>query len=125
MTNKTRKTIAIINTSIVALMLGGGAIAKLVKVEKIVRDFTRLGVADYIQILGASELLMLVLLMYPKTMRFGYLLLCGYLGGAMAVHLSHNDGLLLPVLPLVFITLSVFLRDRKFFALGTENFIND
>ena len=124
MTNKTRKTITIINTSIVTLMLGGGAIAKIIKVEKVVEDFTKLGVGDYVQILGITELILLALLLNSKTMRYGYLLLCGYFGGAIATHISHGDNPLMPIVPLIFVTLSVVLRDRKFFSAKTNQFIN-
>jgi hypothetical protein len=124
MTNKVRKAATIVVDIIVLLMVGGGAVAKIIKVPKIVSDFTKLGVGDYTQMLGFTELILLGLLLYPKTMRFGYFLMCGYFGGAIATHLSHADNPFLPVPPLLFATISVILRDRKFFTPTSGEFIN-
>jgi hypothetical protein len=104
-------------------MLGGGAIAKILKIEKIKDDFTRLGVGEYTQMLGVAELILLFLLLYPKTMRVGFFLICCYFGGAMATHLSHQDMFLQPAVPLFFIWLHVFLRDKYLFKPPTDRFI--
>jgi hypothetical protein len=104
-------------------MVGGGAIAKVLKVEKITNDFTRLGVGAYTQMLGVTELMILGLLLYPRTMRIGFFLSCGYFGGAMATHLSHQDMFLLPAVPLFFICLNVFLRDKLLFKTSSDQFI--
>ena len=124
MTNKTRKTATIVVDVVVLLMVAGGALIKILKVQKIVADFTKLGVGSYTQILGFTEIALLVLLLYPKTMRFGYFLLCGYFGGAIATHISHGDNPVTPIIPLLFVTLSVILRDRKFFMPTSGEFIN-
>ncbi|MDP9048090.1 MAG: DoxX family protein, partial [Bacteroidota bacterium] len=116
MTNKTRKITTIVADVIVLMMVGGGAVAKIIKVPKVLSDFTKLGVGEYTQILGFTELILLGLLLYPKTMRFSYFLICGYFGGAIATHLSHADNPVSPIVPLLVVTLSVVLRDRKFFA---------
>ena len=124
MTYKTRKRIAIISTAIVCLMVGGSAVVKLLKIQKVVGGFIKIGVGGYLQMLGVSELVFLGLLLYPKTMRFGYFLLCGYFGGAIATQLSHGGNPFPPAAPLVFITLSVALRDRTFFAAASNQFVN-
>ena len=123
MTNKTKRIIIIINTVIICAMVGGGAILKIIKMEKITNDFTRLGVGEYTQMLGISELILLGLLLYPKTMRIGFFLLCGYFGGAMATHLSHHDMFLEPAIPLFFICLNVFLRDKYLLKPSSNQFI--
>jgi len=110
----------IVISIVVSLMIAIGGILKIIKVRKIQVDFTRLGVAQYTQILGIFELICLGLLLYRKTMKVGFLLLCGYLGGAMATHLSHNDMFLQPAFLLACICLSVFLRDKTVF-LPTSN----
>ena len=123
MTNKTKRIIIIINTVIISAMVGGGAVLKIIKMEKITNDFTRLGVGEYTQMLGISELILLGLLLYPKTMRIGFFLLCGYFGGAMATHLSHHDMFLEPAIPLFFICLNVFLRDKYLLKPSSNQFI--
>ena len=115
MTNKAKRVIIIINSIIISLMVGDGAIAKIIKVEKVLDDFTKLGVNAYIQILGVVEIFFLILLFYPKTMKIGFYLLCCYFGGAIATQLSHHGMFLLPAVPLFFIWLNVFLRDKYFF----------
>jgi hypothetical protein len=105
-------------------MVGGGAVAKIIKVPKVVSDFTKLGVGNYTQILGFAEIILLALLLYPKTMRFGYFLICGYFGGAIATHLSHADNPFSPIVPLLVVSLSVMLRDRKFITPTSDQFIN-
>jgi hypothetical protein len=82
-----------------------------------------LGVGEYTQMLGISELILLGLLLYPKTMRIGFFLLCGYFGGAMATHLSHHDMFLAPAVPLFFICLNVFLRDKYLLKPSSNQFI--
>jgi hypothetical protein len=123
MTNKTKRVIVIINSAIVSLMVGGGAIAKIIKAEKITDDFTKLGVNAYTQMLGVLEITLLILLFYPRTMRIGFFLLCSYFGGAIATQLSHNGMFLLPVVPLFFIWLNVFLRDRYLFKPASKQFV--
>jgi hypothetical protein len=124
MNAKTKKTITIINTIIVCLMLVIGAGLKIFRVPAIVEDFNTLGVGRYTQFLGLLELIFLGLLLIPKTMKLGFLLFCGYLGGAIATHLSHNDPFFQPVIPLFFICLNVFLRDKTAFYASSGQFMN-
>jgi hypothetical protein len=123
MTNKPKRTLIIINTIIICAMVGGGAILKIAGLEKIKNDFTKIGVGEYTQALGVLELVLLLLLLYPKTMRIGFFLICGYFGGAIATHLSHHDMFLQPAVPLFFICMNVFLRDKYFFKPSSEQFI--
>jgi hypothetical protein len=125
MTIKIKRTIILVNTFVICAMVGGGAILKILNVEKIANDFTRLGVGAYTQMLGVTELIILGLLFYPRTMRIGFFLSCGYFGGAMATHLSHHDMFLLPAIPLFFICLNVFLRDKYFFKTSSDQFITN
>ena len=115
MLTRTKKTITIVSTVLVSVLLAGGGVAKILKVPAIQNDFKRLGVGQYTQLLGFCEIIFLVLLLYPKTMKWGFLLLCSYLGGAMATHLSHGEGFLQPVIPLLFIYVNVYLRDKTIF----------
>ena len=123
MTNKTRRIIVVANSIIVSVMVGGGAIAKIIKAEKITDDFTKLGVDAYTRMLGTLEIILLILLFYPKTMRIGFFLLCAYFGGAIATQLSHHGMFLLPAIPLFFIWLNVFLRDKYLFKPASNQFV--
>jgi len=111
-----RNKIITIAVLILVLVINGiGAILKILKFPAVVDDFSKLGVGQYTQILGIVELILLSLFLYRKTMRIGFMLLCGYFGGAMATHHSHNQMFLQPAVPLLLICLSVFLRDRTIF----------
>jgi hypothetical protein len=124
MTVKTNRLLVIIDTALVVLMVGGGAVAKIFKAQAMVADFTRLGIAPYTQLLGLLELIFLMLLLYPKTIRVGYILLFSYYAGAIATHLAHGEINFMPVLPMVLITLSALLRDRSFLLHANNKFIN-
>ena len=115
MSTRTKKVITIISTVLVSALLAGGGVAKVLRVPAIQNDFERLGVGPYTQLLGFCEIMFLVLLLYSKTMKWGFLLLCSYLGGAMATHLSHGEGFLQPGIPLLFIYVNVYLRDKTIF----------
>ena len=124
MNARTKKIIITINTIIICLMVVIGAGLKIFRVHAVVEDFNTLGVGRYTQFLGLLELLFLALLLIPKTMKLGFVLFCGYLGGAMATHFSHNDSFFQPAIPLFFICLNVFLRDRTVFYATSNQFIN-
>jgi len=124
MNAKTKKIIIIINTIIICLMMVIGAGLKIFRAPAVVDDFNTLGVGRYTQFLGLVELIFLVLLLIPKTMKLGFLLLCGYLGGAIATHLSHGDSFYQPIIPLLFICLHVFLRDKTVIRPVSGQFIN-
>jgi hypothetical protein len=96
-------------------VVAGGAMAKILRIPAIQSDFDKLGVGAYTQVLGFFELFFLALLIYPKTMKWGFFLFCSYLGGAMATHLSHGEAFLQPAAPLLLIYLNVFLRDKTIF----------
>ena len=107
--------VTVVMSIVVSLMIAIGAVLKIIKLRKILLDFSKLGVVQYTQILGIFELICLALLLYKKTMKVGFLLLCSYFGGAIATHLSHNEMFLQPAFLLACVTVSVFLRDKTVF----------
>src|SRR5579872_7102373 len=112
-----KKIITYVTMVIPTIIIGGGGIAKLVGPEPVVKMLTKVGVGPYIPFLGIAEVLFIVLFLVPKTKRIGYILLCCYFGGAIATVFSHDGSLLNPaVLPLVLITINIYLRDKSFFA---------
>ncbi len=113
MITKTKRITAIVITVITSLMLIAGAVLKVIGVQKIVDDFNKLGVGQYTRTLGVFELIFISLFLYPKTMKLGFLLLTSYLGGAIAVHISHNEMSLQPAIPLTLLWIGAYLRDRS------------
>ncbi len=115
MSTRGKNIFAIVVSAIVTLIIAIGAVLKILKLPAIIADFSKLGVAQYTQVLGISELIFLLLFLYRKTMKVGFILLCAYFGGAMATHLSHNQMFLQPAVPFLLICFSVFLRDKTIF----------
>ncbi|SRR5260221_1402179 len=125
MNTKTKRYIAISLTTIVSLIMTAGAFAKVLKVQAVVDSFTKIGVGEYTQILGLFELVFIALYLIPRTMKIGFLLLCSYLGGAIATHLSHHEDFFQPVIPLALIWVTAFLRDGSLFYSKQGKFVNE
>jgi hypothetical protein len=118
MNQKTRKISYTVVVVITAVIIGGGAIAKLAGLAT--APLVKVGVGDYVKILGGSEIILLLLFLYRKTFKVGLILLCCYFGGAIATQLSHHNGILPPVIPLLLVWLAAVLRDRSVFLPGSD-----
>ena len=95
-------------------MIAMSAIMKLAGAEQVVQGLTKGGLGQYIMLFGILELLSLVLFIYPKTYKIGFLLLCSYLGGAMSIELVSGQPPMAAIF-LVVIWVSVYLRDKLMF----------
>jgi hypothetical protein len=54
---------------------------KLMKNESAVHVLTRMGIGDYITLLGAMEIVFTILFIFPTTMKIGFILLSCYFAG--------------------------------------------
>ncbi len=91
------------------------AIMKLSHASAIVEGFSKSGLINYITLLGVIELLAVGLFLYPKTSKIGFLLLCSYLGGAIAIELASGQ----PPMAAIFLSLfwiAVYLRNKLMFV---------
>jgi sorbitol-specific phosphotransferase system component IIC len=114
MSTKTTRIISIVLMVIPSLMMAMSAFMKLAGAEQIVQGLTKGGLGSYVKFLGVLELLSLILFIYPKTYKIGFLLLCSYLGGAMSIELASGE----PPMAAIFlgvIWISVFLRNKLMF----------
>lgn len=111
-------------------VLSGVAIAFLVfdmglkfsMAQEAVEGTTQLGwQPHHLPILGAIQLVCLILYVIPRTAPLGAVLWTGYLGGAIATHLRLDNPLfthvLFPVYVAAFIWGGLFLRDPRVRAL--------
>lgn len=94
---------------------------KLVKPEPVVKATVDLGYPEG-TILGIGIVLLACTILYliPRTAVLGAILLTGYLGGAVATHVRHEDGafpILFPVIVGLFVWGGLFLRDHRLRAL--------
>jgi hypothetical protein len=114
MSDKTKKIISIALIVVVSLMLTMSGVMKLAAGEEMVKNLSAAGLGAYVRFLGIIELLSLALFIYPKTYKFGFLLLCSYLGGALSIELAHGKPPVAAVLLAVLWT-AVYLRNKNVF----------
>ena len=70
---------------------------------------------NYVLLLGILKLVSLLLFIYPKTHKVGFLFLCCYLGGALSIELAGGEPPVSSML-LVVIWVSVYLKDKLMFV---------
>lgn len=100
-----------------ALFLIADAVMKLLKLDAVVKATTDLGYGEgTIVPLGIVLLACTVIFMIPRTTILGAILLTGYLGGAIATHVRHGDGLFEVIFPIILgimIWLGLYLCDSR------------
>lgn len=119
---KAKKIIAIAVTVIAALMVVMSGVMKLTGSPELVSGLAKVGVGQYLIILGLMEIGFTALFLYPKTMKIGFILLCCYFAGALATELSHGTPFN-ALLPMVLIWVAAFLRDRSIFLTDKTTFV--
>jgi hypothetical protein len=112
---KAQRIFMLATTALATLAIVATALSKLTRNAEAVSALTKTGVGPYITLLGIMQLVFVVLFLYPKTMKLGFALLSCYLAGAMAAELSHGGLVLKAAIPLVFLWIATFLRDRTVF----------
>lgn len=74
-----------------ALMLSG--LGKIIGLAPMVAKFTQFNMIQWFPFVGANEIVIGLLMLFPKTYKLGFLLAVATLGGAIATHLpTHSDG---------------------------------
>jgi hypothetical protein len=108
-------------SGLVALFLLFDGTMKLAKPEFVVEANTRLGYSESVIVpLGIVLLACAILYAIPQSAVLGAILLTGYLGGAVASHLRHEDSLFEILFPVIFGVLlwgGLYLRDSQLRAL--------
>ena len=103
-----------------SLLLADG-VMKLFKPAVVVEGTTRLGYAENTIVpLGIVLTASAILYLIPRTAFWGAILLTGYLGGAVDVHVRSGDGAFEILFPVVFGAMiwgGLALRDRRFSSL--------
>ena len=88
----TLKNLGWLLTLLVTFMLGTSSISKIMGTEEMVKNFTFMNLLPYLALLGFVELAGVVMLIIPKTSKYGAILLSSYLSGAVAIHMSMMGG---------------------------------
>ena len=90
------------------------AIFKITQHAQVVDGFTKMGWPLNTAIpLGIIELASVVLYAIPQTAVLGAILLTGYLGGAISVHVHHGESFVVPAVIGVLVWTGLFLRDAR------------
>lgn len=93
MTTRTRSILGWICVGLVAAFSLFASVMKFVPVEPgSAADLMqqRLGIVGMVQALGVVEFIILVLYVLPRTSTVGFVLMVGYMGGALATNLTHG-----------------------------------
>jgi hypothetical protein len=96
----TLKNLGWLLTVLVAFMLGMSSISKIMGTEEMVKNFTFMNLLPYLALFGFVELAGVVMLIIPRTSKYGTILLSSYLSGAVAIHMSMmgGTGVLVPII---------------------------
>lgn len=100
---------------LVAVVIAFGATMKLSGAPPLIEIYSKIGLLPYMKLLGASELILTGLFLYPRSMKIGLLLLTGYFGGAMAVELSHGSIFVFPAAILSIVWIGAYMRNPSLF----------
>ena len=109
-------------SALAVLFLLFDSVIKLIKIAPVVESFAQLGIPDHLAFgIGVLQLVCVLLYIIPRTSVLGAILLTGYLGGAIVLHLRVGDPLFSHVLFPVYVGLLIwgglFLREDRLRAL--------
>jgi hypothetical protein len=102
MKSKTRTVATGVLSVLITMIIGLVASLKLASHPQITEIYSRLGLLDYLPLLGICELLFISLFLWNRTMKMGFLLLTAYFGGVMAVR-CRTVHFILPILCMIWV----------------------
>ncbi len=112
--NRTRRMIGNILITLSGLLLVASAAAKFAHVPKMVLELGSMGFAgNKILFVAILEISSAVLFLVPATRPAGLLLVCSFLGGAIATHLQHGRSIVQPALVLGVVWCGTVLRHPR------------
>ncbi|HEV2673103.1 MAG TPA: DoxX family protein [Aliidongia sp.] len=91
-TSNAMRWIGRILTGLVVLFMGFDSIIKIIKIDPVVQSLAALGFPDSVaRGIGALEVVITLLYLFPRTAVLGAVLLTGVMGGGIASHLRVGD----------------------------------
>lgn len=115
---KTMSVIGWILTLLVAGMLVMSATFKLRPPQEVQDGWVKSGFpAETLAPIGITELACVVLFLIPPTSVLGAILIVGYLGGAVCVHVRQSEPFAMPIIMGVATWLGLYFRDARLRAL--------
>ena len=119
---RTQRRTAYVLTTLAALFLALDTVMKLLRLAPAVEGTVALGYPEHtVAVIGAIELVCLVLYVVPQTAVFGAVVMTGYLGGAIATHVRVGNPLrthtLFPIYVAAMLWGGLYLREPRLRAL--------
>lgn len=95
----TWKTLGFIISLLSFFLLVTSGVNKVTKQEDMVKNFEFMHLSSYMVMLGLVEMAASVMILYPKTSKYGTILVTMIMSGAIALHLSlmGGAGVIMPI----------------------------
>jgi hypothetical protein len=119
---RTRSRTAYVLTTLAALFLTFDVLMKVLRLRPAVEGTVALGYPEHtVAVIGAIELVCLVLYLVPRTAALGAVVMTAYLGGAVATHVRIDSPLLshtlFPIYVAAILWGGLYLREPRLRAL--------
>jgi len=111
--SKTKLITAWILAGLITGLLIFSGIGKFMQPE----NMTYMKLQDWATIIPIGEIISAILFLFPKTSKFGVLLLSSYLGGAIIIHMTNATSILMPTIVLIAVWIVGFLRNPGFWKI--------
>ena len=76
-----------------------------------------LKLGDWRVIIGLGEITSALLFLFPKTNKYGTLLLSSYMGGAIIIHMTSALSIFMPSVVLILVWVVAYLRNPELFKI--------
>ena len=116
--SKQRKIVGWVITILACLAPAWGVIGKFINAE-MQANMASIGFEPYTKIVAIGELIAVILFIIPRTGRIGALLMTALMGGAIASHLGHGQGIGLQTSVLVLVWIATLIRYPEFLDFET------
>ena len=113
-TSKTRKIVAWIIAGLLTAFYLYSASGKLFLHPE---QMEQMNLGDWRIIIALGEIGSALLFLFPKTNRFGTLLLSSYMGGAIIMHMTGSMSIMMPSVVLILVWVVFYLRTPDFFKM--------
>jgi len=118
MTSGTRTTLRRIGLALHApvigmMLFGGSGKAFGFAPPDVVKNLVSHGLAGRMTLIGAGELVSVLLLLFPRTLSLGLLMTSAFWGGAICLHMSHGESFAFQSALLATTWAGAFLRDPR------------
>lgn len=112
--SKTKKIVAWIIAGLLTALYLYSASGKLFLHPE---QMEQMKLGDWRILIALGEIGSALLFLFPKTNRFGTLLLSSYMGGAIIIHMTSGISIMMPSVVLVLVWLVFYFRQPEFFKL--------